>query len=447
LKSVSRMVLWLGVLVLAMMTVSGPASAQVPNPKNDPVFATAKEQETSSPTQAIDSYIKIKNDNTGKDPALAAEALFRAAQFAVTLLDPSKPPPADAMERQRQEDVKIIVGDKAQEGMKQLVTQFATTEAAKIAEQQGLKRNLAERIDRRNSVLPTYKIIDGLVAMTGRTSAFSYWFALVLIAGLVTLLTWPLKMKMYKSQREMQRIQPLLKEIQEKYKGKPELNEKIMATYKEHNVNPFASCFPMFIQLPFLWWVYNMIRLYENHFTNGKFLWIGSSLSEQFPAYVGANLGQFDYALLFIYAGSNYLTMKLTPPSDPAMAQQQKTMSIMMTFMMIYFFLIYKWTAAFMLYWLALNLFSAWQQYYYIYRPNKMQTTAGTDVGSSGSRGSGGSGGSSSSGVDSSGGSNGSSGGARNGSEKTTRNGVVTHPVTPVPGGDKMRARPRRKRK
>lgn len=444
-KPVSRIILWLTALTLIVTMASGPLRAQSPNPKYNEIFAKAKEQETAAPERVVDTYIAIKNEQAGKDRELAADALLRAALFGYIFLDPDKEPGTTPLERQRNEDLRFIVGDKAHEAIKQLTTQFADTEAAKTAEQEQLKQKLESRIDIRNAILPTYKIIDGLVALTGRNPHISYWLALVLIAGLVTLMTWPLKMRMYRSQREMQRIQPILKEIQEKYKGKPELNEKIMATYKEHGVNPFASCMPMLVQLPFLWWVYNMIRLYEFHFTNGYFLWIGSPLAQQLPQYVGASLGHFDYALLFIYAGSNYLTMKLTPPSDPAMAQQQKTMSIMMTFMMLYMFLLYRWTAAFMFYWLVLNLFSAWQQYYYIYRPNKMAAAnGGLGPGSSGGSGSPGS--SDSSGGSGGAGSNGSD--SRNGSsKKAERNGVVTHPVTPVRGGEGMRARPRRKRK
>lgn len=375
-KSRFKSILCLVLTLLIAGNAVDKTRADIPNPANDPVFVRAREQETINPAQAMDTYVKIKNENARKNRELAAEALYRAAFFGYTILDPDRPAGKTPLERQRDEDIRFIVGDKAHEAVKSLLNEFPDTEAARVAGKIDLKAGLESRIDRRNSILPTYKIIDSLVALTGRNPHFSYWFALVLIAVLVTLLTWPLKLRMYQSQREMQRIQPILKEIQEKYRGRPELNEKIMQVYREHNVNPFASCLPMFIQLPFLWWVYNMIRLYEFHFVNGKFLWIGSALARQFPGYVAPSLGHFDYALLFIYAGSNYLTMKLTPPSDPAMAQQQKTMAIMMTGMMIYFFLIYRWTAAFMLYWLALNLLSAAQQYYYIYLPNKAATAS-----------------------------------------------------------------------
>ena len=169
--------------------------------------------------------------------------------------------------------------------------------------------------------------MNGIVRATGANSYFSYWLALLLIAIFVKACTMPITLKMYKNQREMQRIQPILKGIQDQHKDDPQKrNEAVMAAYKEHGVNPFASCFPMLIQLPFLWLVYGMIRQYEFHFSNGFFLWINPITSHTAPAWLGvaANMGAFDVPLLFLYAASNYFTMRLTPPTDPQAAEQQK---------------------------------------------------------------------------------------------------------------------------
>jgi YidC/Oxa1 family membrane protein insertase len=186
---------------------------------------------------------------------------------------------------------------------------------------------------------------------------------------------------MYKSQREMQRLQPALKALQEKYKGNSqELQQKLMEFYKEHGVNPFASCLPLLIQMPFMIWVYNTIRLYEFHFVNGKFLWIGSSLAHSFPGNVAENLGKFDFPLLVLYTLSMYLTMKLTPATDPQAAQQQQTMSVMTTGMMFFMFMKYQWSAAFIFYWLILNILSAWQSYHFVYKPNKNKPVGGDPV-------------------------------------------------------------------
>ncbi len=350
-------------LLLIIIQASNCVLAQSPDPKFDSSFTKAKQLEAEQPDKAFDAYATVKKE--AKDPELGADALLRAALFA------ESPAFGNTEEMHQQGEVK------AHDTFKQLEQQYPDSRAGKYARDSQLKEQVEKRIDKRNSSKWNYKLVDTLVAMTGRISSFSYWFALLIIAVLVKTITMPLTLKMYKSQREMQRIQPILKDLQEQYKNdKVVLNQKVMECYKEHGVNPFASCLPMFIQLPFMIWVYNTIRLYEFHFANGKFLWVGSSLAHQFPKFLGGNMSQFDIPLLCLYAGSNYLTMKLTPATDPQAAQSQKTMSVMMTAMMFWMFLQYRWSAAFIFYWLMMNIFSAWQQYTYIYKPNKIRLSA-----------------------------------------------------------------------
>lgn len=414
-------------LLLALALPVFLTGCQPPNGRTFPPNFTvedARKMEATDPQGAFAGFLEIKKRLDPVDRVKASEALLEAAQFASS--------PAIGTT----EEVRAQGETQAREAYKLLLKEYPETPAAKGAPE--LLVQVENRIDARNRQTLSWKVVDTLVAATGRLPHFSYWLALLLIAVFVKLITLPLTLKMYKSQREMQRIQPLLKDIQQKYKGKPEMNQKVMEVYKEHGVNPFASCFPMLIQMPFLILVYNTIRVYEIHFSHGKFLWIGSGLADQYPGWIAANLSQFDMPLLLLYAASNYLTMKLTPAADPQAAQQQKTMSIMMTGMMIYMFMIYRWSAAFIFYWLVLNIISAYQQYTYIYKPNKLNTTGGGDgtatitlpadaVKKDGEGAS-------------------KKGGESSGSPVRTVNRTPT-PVTPVPGGDAMRPRPRRKNK
>lgn len=398
-------------------------------------FEDARRLELSKPKEALEEYDSIKEAKDGKDNKMASEALLLAAQFASdpnryglpAQLDYTNPAQMTPEAKEKVTEMKADGELQAFNRLKLLIQDYPDSDAAKTATNEHLKAALERRMDKRNASKWNYKLVDGLVAATGRIPAFSYWFALALIAVAVKGLTLPLTLKTYKSQREMQRIQPLLKELQAKYKDKPaEMNEKTWAIYKEHGVNPFASCIPMFIQLPFLYGVYNTIRLYEHHFSNGTFLWVGSSLSHMYPKYLGANLGEFDIPLLVLYAASNYLTMKLTPSPDPAQASQQKQMSVMMTIMMFWMFLKYRWSAAFIFYWLILNILSAWQQYHYIYKPNKARASTGDVVVMPAVK----------SGKD-------NDGNGRNG--KGPGGGPTGG--TPVSSGSSMRARPRRKRR
>src|SRR5207237_614261 len=114
------------------------------------------------------------------------------------------------LDRQAQSELK------AHESLKELLKEFTGTKAAEQARAEHLKETLEKRIDDRNKTQWSYKLIDGIVAMTGRQRGFSYWFALLLIAFIVKGVTLPLTLKMYKSQREMQRLQPAIKAMQEK---------------------------------------------------------------------------------------------------------------------------------------------------------------------------------------------------------------------------------------
>jgi YidC/Oxa1 family membrane protein insertase len=75
---------------------------------------------------------------------------------------------------------------------------------------------------------------------------------IIVMTILVRLATLPLTYKSMRAQKELQEIQPKIEEIKKKYKGAPnqeDMAKELMAVYKTHNVNPFASCLPTIVQL------------------------------------------------------------------------------------------------------------------------------------------------------------------------------------------------------
>jgi YidC/Oxa1 family membrane protein insertase len=81
----------------------------------------------------------------------------------------------------------------------------------------------------------------------------------ILIMGALT----PLTVKSTKSMIAMQKLQPEIKKLQQKYKGaenRAQMNEELMRLYKEEGVSPAGGCLPMFIQFPFLIILYDIIR-------------------------------------------------------------------------------------------------------------------------------------------------------------------------------------------
>ncbi len=75
--------------------------------------------------------------------------------------------------------------------------------------------------------------------------------AIIGVTVIVKGVLFPLTFKTLRAQKELQEIQPQINEVREKYKDDKEKQAKeLMAIYKEHNVNPFASCLPLLVQLP-----------------------------------------------------------------------------------------------------------------------------------------------------------------------------------------------------
>lgn len=198
----------------------------------------------------------------------------------------------------------------------------------------------------------------------------SYGWSLILLALVVRLALWPLSQAQFKSMAEMQKLQPLIKALQAKFKGDaPKLNTEMMALYKEHKVNPLAGCFPVVLQLPILIALYWSINERLGDFANEHFAWIGTPLSLKYPAILGTSLATTDMVLLALYVISMYLSVRYgSPPStDPQQAQTQKIMAFVSPAMIAYIGLRYHWASALILYWLSINIFTMGQQLF-LYR-------------------------------------------------------------------------------
>lgn len=93
------------------------------------------------------------------------------------------------------------------------------------------------------------------------TLAFrNYGLSIILLTVVVKTILLPLTIKQYRSTAGMSKIQPLMQELQKKYKNDPEkLNQEMVKLYKEYNVNPASGCLPLFIQMPILFSLYYVI--------------------------------------------------------------------------------------------------------------------------------------------------------------------------------------------
>ena len=176
----------------------------------------------------------------------------------------------------------------------------------------------------------------------------NFGISIILLTVCIKLLFWPLTQKSYKSMQGMQKLQPEMKKMREKYgKDKQKLNQEMMAFYKENKVNPLGGCLPMVIQIPVFFALYRVL-LGSIELRHAPFmLWI-TDLSAKDPYYVTP----------LIMGVTMFLQQKMTPTNmDPTQAKIMLMMPVVFTFMFLNF------PAGLVLYWLTNNLLTILQQY------------------------------------------------------------------------------------
>lgn len=107
----------------------------------------------------------------------------------------------------------------------------------------------------------------------------NYGFVIVIFSFVIKIVLYPLTKKSLQSMKEMQTVQPLMQEINEKYKNDPQKKQQeIMNLYKEHGINPLGGCLPMILQLPLL---YALFQVFQStiQLRQAEFIWWIKDLS------------------------------------------------------------------------------------------------------------------------------------------------------------------------
>ena len=133
----------------------------------------------------------------------------------------------------------------------------------------------------------------------------SFGMAIVLLTIAVRIALYPLNQKQMVSMQQMQKIQPRLKVLQEKYANdKEKLNQETMRLYKENKVNPAAGCLPLLVQLPILILLFNVLRTYDFAGTSFLGIILGSSTTAGLAQAVGVAADPTgNYGLMSVQTG------------------------------------------------------------------------------------------------------------------------------------------------
>lgn len=201
----------------------------------------------------------------------------------------------------------------------------------------------------------------------------SWALSIVLLTVVLRLMLYPLNTWSARSMYQMQQIAPEVTKIQERNKKDPKKAQlEIMNLYRERGVNPLSGCLPMLIQIPFLMWMYDLLKsTYE--LRGAVFIpgWIDNLAAPDVlfswttPIYFIGN----EFHLLPVLLGALMFVQQrfLTPgPSDPSQMteaqRQQRAMGSVMT--IAFTFLFYHLPSGLNIYWLSSTLIGMLQQWW-----------------------------------------------------------------------------------
>ena len=196
----------------------------------------------------------------------------------------------------------------------------------------------------------------------------NYGISIILLTALVKLISYPFTRKAHNSMKKMQKLQPELLELKEKYRDDPQkLNRATMRLYKENGVNPLGGCIPWLPQIPIFWALFALLGSAVELRGAPFFLWI-TDLSApdtlvELPFTIPLIVTQIDaIRLLPIINGlTTWLQQKFVGNMTPTTDNMQ--MKLMQFMPLIFIFIFYNWASGFVLYWLCNNVFTIAQQY------------------------------------------------------------------------------------
>ena len=239
------------------------------------------------------------------------------------------------------------------------------------------------------------RIHDVLVLIgMGKGPGTAWVLSIVGLTILMRLLIMPLFVRQIRASRGMQLMQPELKAIQDKYKGKKDqasrqrMQEEMMALYRKHGTNPFSSCFPILLQMPVFFALFrvlaNLQSVAESHASIGPLTWelaeevqkstvFGASLSSSFMSATDSATKIVTVVMIVMMSVTQWYTMaQLSTKNMPESAKtsdnpMMRSQKIMMTVMPIFFaFTGIQFQIGVLVYWVTTNLWTMGQQFFTI---------------------------------------------------------------------------------
>ncbi len=193
----------------------------------------------------------------------------------------------------------------------------------------------------------------------------NYGITIIILTIIIKLIFWPLTHKSQKSMREMQKLQPRIAKLREKYKNdKAAMNREMMQMYRTYKINPMGGCLPIAIQIPVFIALYRILD-YSLELRHAPFfLWIQDLSAPDRLLHFAFKLPFMQEptgipVLTILMGATMFLQQKVQPMTgDPTQAKMMMLMPLFFTVIFINF------PSGLVLYWLVNNILSIGQQLY-----------------------------------------------------------------------------------
>src|SRR5882762_7097101 len=234
-----------------------------------------------------------------------------------------------------------------------------------------------------NIFQPIIDVFEQVLLFFHNNIGLGWGLSIIALTVTVRAVLIPLTLKQFRSMQAMQRLQPQIKAMQEKYKDdKTRLNQETMKFYQENKVNPFASCLPLLAQMPVFISLFYMLRkdLKEDicgpALRTAAHIAAGQPLPNSFvqkttcdevhhpasflfiPDLTGKATGSVLVVLIIMYIGSQLLSSVLM--ASATVDKNQRMMMIALPFVFTIF--IISFPSGLLVYWITTNLWTVGQQ-------------------------------------------------------------------------------------
>ncbi len=201
-------------------------------------------------------------------------------------------------------------------------------------------------------------LFDDVITWMYDDLGIAWGLGIVLITFLSRLVVLPLTLRSMKGMRELQALQPHMKEIQEKYKDdRQRLQREQMALFQEHGVNPLASCLPLLLQVPVFFALYSLLNsqsFKDQLEASGTPGWLFIDDLAQHPE------GAVTVVLVLLAVASSFALILVNPSPSTGGASQRWLFAGL--FALITVFFIPNAPAGVAVYWIASGVWALGQQ-------------------------------------------------------------------------------------